>query len=221
MTQNNRQSRLNVLSGHRQFSSGSVTRYYSLINNSFLKSTNQEDQMRNWMSTEQRRRNSSFIRQVMEQVRKEMETNENLRNSVKEFRESGGSESKERLENAAEMLKMRSRKLKESADSVLKSTSEYFSRAKSKAQEVHEAYDKYKHENLLLKNMSHTIEIVVNVTKSSFGKVMDGTSKVLEFFKDEKAEEAKKRAEKWRAEMERKRAAKNDETEIKEIDEKM
>lgn len=166
-----------------------------------------------YLPNSHRRYNSSFIRQVMDQVKKEMETNEKLRKSVKEFKDSGvkesSSEFKQHIEQTTEKIKETSQKLRDSAGSIRSSTSGIFVRVKERANQMQQTYNKFKEESPFLMSVSlisnNVTSLVIRVVKVTFSKIMSGTGRVLEFFKDEKVEEAKKRAEKWRAEMEKKR----------------
>lgn len=158
---------------------------------------------------DQRRWNSSFIRQVMDQVKKELETNEQLRKSVKEFRESGVPEPpsniKQHLEQSSEKVKRMSQKVVDSVGSMYSATTHVIGNMKERAELAHQGYQKIKDSSPVLKSISSATTYAVNATKSTLGKAVDCAGKLLEFFRDEKAEEAKKRAEKWRTEMERKR----------------
>lgn len=152
-------------------------------------------------------RRSSFIKEVMEQVKRDMEKNEKLKKdwdtvqkSSQKFREHG-SKQEERLEKLGEQLKSASSKTSEFL-------SEFKNRAQGSAAKASEGFSKVAEENEAIRKAKEALgkgyeagaagsQTVFSKTRDIFAGAMDTTSGLFDRFGDED-----KRAEKlkqWKA----------------------
>lgn len=146
---------------------------------------------------------ASFIKQVMEQVRKEMESNEELRKSVKDFQESKVVEKSSTLRN---QIQQAIGQVCNVAESTSLRVAQYYTKAKERGTAVCSAMDHMRESVPVVKTVANGFSVVGSYMYTGFGVVVDSVNRVLEHFTDEKAEAAKQRAERWRVETERRRA---------------
>ncbi|CAE8604169.1 unnamed protein product [Polarella glacialis] len=156
-----------------------------------------------WLPVAQRHRNSSFIKQVMEQVKKDMEADEKLKKDwekvsqtsekVRERSAKGG----EKLESVAEGLKSISSKTSELLSSWKERTKDASSAASSRLDEASEQNEALKKAREFMKSASESgaagSRTVMGKTKNGFSGFMDVSSKAFAMFGDEhkKAEKTK------------------------------
>jgi len=155
-----------------------------------------------WALTQQR--NNSFIKQVMEQVKKDMEADPKLKKDWEKVQKSSqrmaerGQTVEERLSDLGESFKSASSKTSSVLGSWKESASTNFSKASEKVNAATESNETFKKAHEFLKSKSSgasaTSSTATNKVKGAFGKVMDSSSKVFSYIGDEdkKGEKTKK-----------------------------
>lgn len=156
-----------------------------------------------WLLSVQRRTHSSFIKQVMEQVRKELETNEELKKSMKDFQES-------KVVEGSFTVRDQARQAIDQASSMAEVVSlrllHYYAKLKKRSLVLYGAVDQMRDSSPGIKAAMGVLAAAASYMRTGLSFALDGVSSVLEHFKDEKVEAAKQRAERWRMETERRRA---------------
>lgn len=153
---------------------------------------------------QQRPYGSSFINQVMEQVKREMETNEALKQSMKEFRESGIATTSTTMRQRLENHVLRLRKSLEHATARVTDATEALRDLSHKTQE---SLSELQASNPAVRTAIAGIGRVLGLGKAATIMGVDAVTSLVDGLKDEKAEAAKKRAVAWKEDMERRRAA--------------
>jgi len=179
-------------------------------------------------STTQARHNSGFIKRVMEQVKQDMNKNENYRKAREDFEKSSASEARDKLREQAKNQEVRLRQWKENLSSTAGTTKYMFAKMRQQAEAEKEKLrlkmqdptktadpsgsstaeaNPYAEQARLLS--AQTINFVKSATSSVKGVISSGGGRVLDATKASmavlNAREGQTRHEAWKAERDRNR----------------